>query len=295
MLGPILNNCSLDRICKEGNGYQFGQVNIKLLEFVDDLADPNHSSMSAHVSNSVIEQIQFEKRLKFSAKKCELLAIGSDDAGYTLDINGRTIKHVSTVKYLGDILNAQGSNVDMIKSRVDRCHGSVTELISICKEAHFGQQQTEMMFLLYKAVFLPRMIYNCESWSKMTSKDIAELQRGQLHYLRSITEVPKSTPIAAVYLEFGVLPIQYEVQLRKLYFLKSILQKIHDDPVRMVYNEMLKYPCENSWANEMMGLCIRYGLSTDDWYVETTGINEWKTCCEICCEKLRISALIEPV
>ena len=25
-----------------------------------------------------------------------------------------------------------------------------------------------------------------------------------------------------------------------------------------------------------MGLRIRYGLSTDDWYVKTTGINEWK-------------------
>ena len=73
----MLNNCSLDRICKEGNGYQFGQVN-----------------------------------------------------------------------YLRDILNVQGSNVDLIKSRVDRCHGLVAELISICKEAHFGQQQIEMMFLL---------------------------------------------------------------------------------------------------------------------------------------------------
>ena len=26
----------------------------------------------------------------------------------------------------------------------------------------------------------------------------------------------------------------------------------------------------------MMCLRIRYGMSTDDWYVETTGINEWK-------------------
>ena len=48
------------------------------------------------------------------------------------------------------------------------------------------------------------MIYNCESWSKLTSKDIAELQRAQLHYLRSITEVPKSTVIAAVYLVYLV-------------------------------------------------------------------------------------------
>ena len=106
VLGPIPNSCSLDRICKEENGYQFGQVNIKPFEYIDDLADPNHSLTSAHVSNSVVEQIQFEKRLKFSAKKCELLAVGSDDAGYTLDVNGRTIKHVSSVKYLGNILNA---------------------------------------------------------------------------------------------------------------------------------------------------------------------------------------------
>ena len=44
----------------------------------------------------------------------------------------------------------------------------------------------------------------------------------------------------------------------------------------MVYNEMLKYPYETNWANDLMGLHIWYGLSTDDWYVETTGINEWK-------------------
>ena len=69
-------------------------MNIKPLEFVDLLADRNDSLTSADASNSVIEQIQFEKRLKFPAKKCELLAIGSDDAGYTLGVNGRTIKHV---------------------------------------------------------------------------------------------------------------------------------------------------------------------------------------------------------
>ena len=105
-------------------------------------------------------------------------------------------------------MNAQDNNVDLIKSRVDRCYGLVAELISICKEAPFGQPQTEMMFLLYEAFFLPRMIHNCESWSKLISKDIVELQRGRLHYLKSITEVPKSTPIAAVYIKFGVLPIQ---------------------------------------------------------------------------------------
>ena len=116
--------------------------------------------------------------------------------------------------------------IDLIKSRVDRCHGSVTELISICKEEHFGQQQIEMMFLLYKAVYLPRMIYNCEYWSKMTSKDIAELQRGQLHYLRSTTEVPKKDTHCCSLSRIWCIahPVRSrisEVILFKIYFTKN--------------------------------------------------------------------------
>ena len=39
VLGAELNNCSLERILKEGSGYQVGLANIKSLEFADDIAD----------------------------------------------------------------------------------------------------------------------------------------------------------------------------------------------------------------------------------------------------------------
>ena len=39
VLGPVLNNCSLDDNCAEGQGYIMGTVEIKALEFVDDIAD----------------------------------------------------------------------------------------------------------------------------------------------------------------------------------------------------------------------------------------------------------------
>ena len=42
--GPILNKCSLDTICRDGSGSQMGHVVIKPIEFVDDLADPNHDT-----------------------------------------------------------------------------------------------------------------------------------------------------------------------------------------------------------------------------------------------------------
>ena len=44
----------------------------------------------------------------------------------------------------------------------------------------------------------------------------------------------------------------------------------------MVYTEMLKYLLEENWANDIMKLRCKYGLSMDDASVETTGMNEWK-------------------
>ena len=49
------------------------------MEFVDDLADPNGDKQSALASNDVLQAIQHEKRLTFSAEKCELLKINSKD------------------------------------------------------------------------------------------------------------------------------------------------------------------------------------------------------------------------
>ena len=118
-----------------------GHAVIKLMEFVDDLADPNHNIQSASVSNKIIEQIQHKKWLNFSTRKCELLVIGQVEDNCNLEANNMTIKRAERVKYLGDFINSQGKNFDLIKSRVDRSYGSVTELMSMCKEAYFGQSR----------------------------------------------------------------------------------------------------------------------------------------------------------
>ena len=58
VLGPVINDCSLDRVPKEGSGYQMGRVNIKLLEFVDDIADVNREFNSLCHSNGLIANIE---------------------------------------------------------------------------------------------------------------------------------------------------------------------------------------------------------------------------------------------
>ena len=100
----------------------------------------------------------------------------------------------------------------MCKDRVDRAKGSTFELIALCREVKFGTRQIENMLLLYQSIFLPPLIYNCESWSDKTPKDYKGLQSAQLLYLRNVMEeVSRATPTVALFLELGILPIRFEI------------------------------------------------------------------------------------
>ena len=75
VLGPVLNNCSIDDFSKSSCPCYFGNTEIKSLEFVDDIADLNDDMISAQVNCKVMETMQDKKRLTFSAEKCGLMRI----------------------------------------------------------------------------------------------------------------------------------------------------------------------------------------------------------------------------
>ena len=122
VLGPVLNNCSLDRFSKESFGYNFGSIGIKPLEF-DDIANPRSSRQTAVLSNKLLENIKHEKRVNFSAEKCELLKINYSIGNDGLLLNGEDIKSVRKVRYLGDVFSDKEitqncARRDMIKLKV---------------------------------------------------------------------------------------------------------------------------------------------------------------------------------
>ena len=121
------------------------------------------------------------------------------------------MKQVYVACYLGDHFNRRGSNSDLCKESVTKAKGTIIELCSLCKGINMGSKQIESMLLLYKTVFIPRLIYNCEVWSNLTPKDHLTLQTSHLTYLRNVLEVSKATPVAAMYLEPGILSVRYKV------------------------------------------------------------------------------------
>ena len=74
VLGPIINNCSLDQIRKEGKGYQNGNIQLKPLEFVDEIADPNDEYIQGQQSNHLISSI-LERKSLFCCREMQSLKI----------------------------------------------------------------------------------------------------------------------------------------------------------------------------------------------------------------------------
>ena len=76
-----------------------GLANIKSLEFADDIADVNRNFSPLCHSNKLIENIQHEKRLNFSSKKCKLLKVGSKSSNGFIYVNNKSITNSECTKY----------------------------------------------------------------------------------------------------------------------------------------------------------------------------------------------------
>ena len=103
-LGPIPNNRSLVGICLERQGHIIGAVEIKFMEFVDDITDPNNGHFGALKSYQIILSIQKCKRLTFSIEKCKVLKINITDNYNSIFLSGIKLEVNLQFRYLGDVI-----------------------------------------------------------------------------------------------------------------------------------------------------------------------------------------------
>ena len=169
------------------------------------------------------------------------------------------------VVYLGDIFNKKGNNTTMIESRVNKATGKIITIFAMVDDATFGAYRVPALVTMYHSVYLPSIIFNCQSWTNITKADTDALAVVQLKYLKRVLKVPQSTPNCFVYLELGILPVIYEIHKCQFTFLHHILTLPADDPVFVMYTLMKELPLEHNWANNIKELKKLYHVSlTDD-------------------------------
>ena len=295
VLGPQLCKVSTAEYGGDTPGYQLGSVNIKPPIFVDDILNilGNIADMSDAHRKAVLFALR--KRINFGVLKCIIMIINAKKSSVppVLEIDGHILAEEEKAKYVGDFFNRQGTNADLIDDRIKKGKGKMISILALCEESGLGRYIVSSMIVLYKIMFIPMLISNCQGWSHITKSNFASLERLQLKFLKLILWLPMSTPNAFIFLEYGILPLEHEIQRRRMTYLHHILSLRDEDPVKLVYLEGLKLSHEPNWANNVKSLRVKYGISFSDQEVSEMSVSKWKEIVSSTVEEVVFQELLE--
>ena len=167
-------------------------------------------------------------------------------------------------KYVGDVLEANGSNKANIKERVDKGYGIVNEILSILSEIPLGPFRMSVGLKLREAMFLNGVLFNSEIWYKVKEDEEQKLSDVDEFLLRSILGVPSKTPKEALFLETGCVPIKFILKQRRLMYLHHILKRPQSELIRKVYEAQKSKPSKGDWYETVTENLIELNVNKSD-------------------------------
>ena len=280
VLGPILSSASIAECCDEQmiGGAVIGNFVAKALGFVDDLLGLNGAIRDVHISHDVVTFFSKKKRIPLNEEKCLCLPINVSDKEATpvLVVNGKEIDICEIARYLGDIFNSKGNNSDLVDDRVKKGLACMMSSVALASEISLGVHLIKILVCLYKIMFLTVVLFNSGAWSNLTSTDIKRLTTIQLKFLKRILHAPSSATNSFVFLELGIIPIEYNIHMSQLNFLHHILTLEEDDPVYLAYCQQKLFEFEKNWYNEVETLRTKYGINKSNEQIKRITREKWK-------------------
>ena len=281
--GAVLasNICSVStgEICDQDEGAPAGLLILPSIAFVDDVAKANVYTSEVRSSHARMVGFSDLKKIDLNETKCFGMAVNEKKNSPPfpcLYVNGTCLEVRKFGKYLGDVINHKNNNEDLLTDREKKAIGKLVSIFATVTEVTLGAYQFDGLVLMYHTYYLSSLIFNSQSWTNITNKDIAKLRTLQLKYLKKMIRVPQATANCFVYLETGILPIDYEIWKRQFTFLHHILNLDDDDPVKILYHQMKTLPGERNWANNIQLLRTKYDIQFTDDEIQVMNVDKFK-------------------
>ena len=170
-----------------------------------------------------------------SLAKTNVLVFGKRNMEAKFIFNSSEIKIATEYKYVGTVVSTKcremfRKNQDHL---ADKCTNAMYALKSYSKNA-IGQLQPYLAIKMFDSQIVPIMEYTSEVWFQ--NKEIPELEKIHLHYLKSIMYVKPSSSTKAIYAEFGRFPLILRYKCKLIKYWKRILNMSGNNIVKKAYN-----------------------------------------------------------
>ena len=127
-----------------------------------------------------------------------------------MKVHGETILVDDKEKYLGDHISNDGSNKTNITERKNKGIGIVAQIMTLLDTICMGGQfYFKSAVLMREGLLVNGILFNSEVWYNISEKELRELEEVDETLLRRISKAHSKTPIEALYLELGCIPLRY--------------------------------------------------------------------------------------
>ena len=130
--------------------------------------------------------------------------------------------------------------------RWEKAQGYSATCLAMCTEISLGFQVYSIAKLFHMSLFVNGTLINTETWPNFTNKRIETLERTEQTFFRKILKAHSKTPIEAIYLELGVLPLRFNLMKKRLMYLHCILQRDEDE----ITKQLVLIQKDNCWEGD---------------------------------------------
>ena len=154
-------------------------------------------------------------------KKSKVMIIGENNHQGQWLLNNKILEQTTSYVYLGETIKNNLSLWDHISRVKQKAFAIYNTISAIAQDQIMSKIQVKSLIHMYSRCLLPAILYNAETWLP-TKEEFKELDKIQLILLRKIIKAPNSTPITALYLELGILPLHYQIKQRQLMYIWKV-------------------------------------------------------------------------
>ena len=133
------------------------------------------------------------------------------------------IERTDVYKYLGWWFSEANNIRKQLHEIKSRSGYMVREIKIMGDKIRVGRYDGRIQKMFYEKVVLPTITYNIESTTKMTNKEMEDMEIIQGKMLRKIYNVPQSTPCWGLLIELGMKPIVYMIRSKRLMLYHNII------------------------------------------------------------------------
>ena len=225
-----------NKLFAEGDVYMYhNKIPIPPLAMVDDVAAMVECNSITALSCN-IKTDTFIQRKKLEGQvgegKCQWVHIGPNQCNSCYSINDTIISQAEAYKYLGDHV----ANIWKVlyEKRCEKAIGYSATCQAMALEMSLGNQLYAIAKLVHMSIFVNGTLINTETWPHFTTERVEAFERIEQNFFRKILKAHSKTPIEAIYLELGVLPLRFNIMKRRILYLQDILNRDDEELTKQV-------------------------------------------------------------